>query len=55
MVAIRAASLDLRVYPSGGGAWLDVLPIYVEYFGVSLGGPDLPFSYPPAAFPVSRA
>jgi len=42
-------SLDLRVYRNGGGAWLDGLPIYVDHFGSAMGGPDLPFTYPPVA------
>ncbi|MET1071052.1 MAG: glycosyltransferase 87 family protein [Umezawaea sp.] len=42
-------SLDLRVYRNGGGAWLEGLPIYVDHFGSALGGPDLPFTYPPIA------
>ena len=42
-------SLDLRVYRNGGGAWLQDLPIYVDHFGSSMGGPDLPFTYPPIA------
>ncbi len=42
-------SLDLRVYRNGGGAWLKGLPIYVDHFGSALGGPDLPFTYPPIA------
>jgi alpha-1,2-mannosyltransferase len=42
-------SLDLRVYRNGGGAWLEGLPIYIDHFGSSMGGPDLPFTYPPVA------
>jgi alpha-1,2-mannosyltransferase len=42
-------SLDLRVYRNGGGAWLRDLPIYIDHFGSSMGGPDLPFTYPPIA------
>jgi alpha-1,2-mannosyltransferase len=42
-------SLDLRVYRNGGGAWLEGLPIYVDHFGSAMGGPDLPFTYPPVA------
>jgi alpha-1,2-mannosyltransferase len=42
-------SLDLSVYRNGGAAWLEGLPIYMDHFAVSLGGPDLPFTYPPVA------
>ena len=42
-------SLDLRVYRNGGAAWLQDLPLYVEGFAKPLGGPDLPFTYPPIA------
>jgi len=42
-------SLDLRVYRNGGAAFLRDLPIYVDGFGKPLGGPDLPFTYPPIA------
>ncbi|MCS7478112.1 glycosyltransferase 87 family protein [Umezawaea endophytica] len=42
-------SLDLRVYRNGGGAWLEGLPIYIDHFGSAMGGPDLPFTYPPIA------
>ncbi|MBB5955977.1 alpha-1,2-mannosyltransferase [Saccharothrix tamanrassetensis] len=50
-VALRPLgwSLDLRVYRNGGAAWLRDLPIYVDGFAVPLGGPDLPFTYPPIA------
>src|SRR5690349_7221954 len=42
-------SLDLRVYRNGGAAFLKDLPLYVEGFAKPLGGPDLPFTYPPIA------
>ncbi|GLZ29453.1 membrane protein [Lentzea sp. NBRC 105346] len=42
-------SLDLRVYRVGGEAWLKHFPIYVDGFAKPLGGPDLPFTYPPVA------
>ncbi|MFD5830186.1 glycosyltransferase 87 family protein [Lentzea sp. NPDC060358] len=42
-------SLDLRVYRNGGAAFLQDLPLYVEGFAKPLGGPDLPFTYPPIA------
>src|SRR5687768_88804 len=42
-------SLDLRVYRNGGDALLQGLPLYVEGFAKPLGGPDLPFTYPPIA------
>ena len=41
--------LDLRVYRNGGVAFLKDLPLYVDGFANSLGGPDLPFTYPPIA------
>ncbi|WP_186763382.1 glycosyltransferase 87 family protein [Lentzea tibetensis] len=42
-------SLDLRVYRVGGEAWLKGFPLYVDGFAKPLGGPDLPFTYPPVA------
>ncbi|MET8757340.1 glycosyltransferase 87 family protein [Lentzea sp. NPDC004782] len=42
-------SLDLRVYRTGGDALLQGLPLYVDGFAKPLGGPDLPFTYPPIA------
>ncbi|SEQ45343.1 alpha-1,2-mannosyltransferase [Lentzea xinjiangensis] len=42
-------SLDLRVYRNGGAALLQDIPLYAEGFAKSLGGPDLPFTYPPIA------
>ncbi|SES24439.1 glycosyltransferase 87 family protein [Lentzea albida] len=42
-------SLDLRVYRNGGVAFLKDLPLYVDGFANPLGGPDLPFTYPPIA------
>ncbi|RAS61156.1 alpha-1,2-mannosyltransferase [Lentzea atacamensis] len=42
-------SLDLRVYRNGGDALLQGLPLYAEGFAKPLGGPDLPFTYPPIA------
>ncbi len=42
-------SLDLRVYRNGGDALLQGLPLYAEGFAKPLGGPDLPFTYPPVA------
>ena len=42
-------SLDLRVYRNGGDALLHRLPLYVDGFAKPLGGPDLPFTYPPIA------
>ncbi|MEV0681779.1 glycosyltransferase 87 family protein [Actinosynnema sp. NPDC050436] len=50
-VALRPLgwSLDLRVYRAGGEAWLGGFPVYVDGFAVPIGGPDLPFTYPPIA------
>ncbi|WP_052684939.1 glycosyltransferase 87 family protein [Lentzea aerocolonigenes] len=39
---------DMMVYRNGGLAWLRDLPLYVDFPG-GLGGPDLPFTYPPMA------
>jgi alpha-1,2-mannosyltransferase len=49
MVRPPGWSLDLRVYRNGGAALLQGLPLYVEGFAKPLGGPDLPFTYPPIA------
>ena len=43
-----AAMLDLEVYRNGGLAWLRGVPLYVDFPG-PLGGPNLPFTYPPIA------
>ena len=40
--------LDLEVYRNGGLGWLHGIPLYVGFPG-PLGGPDLPFTYPPLA------
>jgi alpha-1,2-mannosyltransferase len=40
--------LDLQVYRNGGLAWLRGIPLYVGFPG-PLGGPNLPFTYPPLA------
>ncbi|HTI25803.1 MAG TPA: glycosyltransferase 87 family protein [Kutzneria sp.] len=40
--------LDLEVYRNGGLAWLRDIPLYVGFPG-PLGGPNLPFTYPPIA------
>ncbi|MFC3890472.1 glycosyltransferase 87 family protein [Lentzea rhizosphaerae] len=40
--------LDLQVYRTGGTAWLQGLPLYVDFPG-ELDGPQLPFTYPPIA------
>jgi alpha-1,2-mannosyltransferase len=40
--------LDLQVYRNGGLAWLRGIPLYVGFPG-ALGGPNLPFTYPPVA------
>ncbi|MGB8994244.1 MAG: glycosyltransferase 87 family protein [Pseudonocardiaceae bacterium] len=39
--------LDLRVYRAGGAAWTQGFPLYVNRFVQPVGGPDLPFTYPP--------
>lgn len=49
MVRPPGWSLDLRVYRNGGDALLQGLPLYVSGFAKPLGGPDLPFTYPPVA------
>jgi alpha-1,2-mannosyltransferase len=40
--------LDLQVYRTGGVAWLQGVPLYVDFPG-ALDGPRLPFTYPPIA------
>ncbi|MFI6099397.1 glycosyltransferase 87 family protein [Lentzea sp. NPDC051213] len=40
--------LDLQVYRTGGLAWLQGVPLYVDFPG-ALDGPRLPFTYPPIA------
>lgn len=40
--------LDLQVYRTGGVAWLQGVPLYVD-FPAALDGPRLPFTYPPIA------
>jgi len=42
-------TLDLQVYRAGGAAWVHGLPLYVDHFARPVGGPDLPFTYPPIA------
>jgi alpha-1,2-mannosyltransferase len=42
-------ALDLHVYQAGGAAWAHGFPLYVDHFGQAVGGPDLPFTYPPIA------
>lgn len=49
MIRPQGWSLDLRVYRNGGDALLQGLPLYVDGFAKPLGGPDLPFTYPPIA------
>src|SRR5689334_20849270 len=49
MIRPQGWSLDLRVYRNGGAALLQGLPLYVDGFAKPLGGPDLPFTYPPIA------
>lgn len=40
--------VDLQVYQNGGIAWLRGLPLYHDFPG-TLGGLELPFTYPPIA------
>lgn len=40
--------LDLQVYRTGGVAWLQGVPLYIDFPG-TLDGPRLPFTYPPIA------
>lgn len=42
-------ALDLQVYQAGGAAWTHGFPLYVDHFVQPVGGPDLPFTYPPIA------
>jgi alpha-1,2-mannosyltransferase len=42
-------ALDLQVYQAGGAAWARGSPLYVDHFAQPVGGPDLPFTYPPLA------
>lgn len=42
-------ALDLQVYRAGGAAWAHGFPLYVDHFVQPVGGPDLPFTYPPIA------
>ncbi|WP_084799032.1 glycosyltransferase 87 family protein [Actinosynnema mirum] len=41
--------LDLRVYRTGGEAWLRDLRLYADDFPKPLDGPPFPFTYPPLA------
>lgn len=45
----RGWTLDLQVYRAGGTAWAHGFPLYVAHFAQPVGGPDLPFTYPPIA------
>jgi alpha-1,2-mannosyltransferase len=45
----RGWTLDLQVYRAGGAAWVHGFPLYVDHFARPVGGPDLPFTYPPIA------
>jgi alpha-1,2-mannosyltransferase len=42
-------ALDLQVYRASGVAWTHGFPLYVDHFVRPVGGPDLPFTYPPIA------
>ncbi|MDX8031913.1 glycosyltransferase 87 family protein [Lentzea sp. BCCO 10_0856] len=46
--ALGVHHLDLQVYRTGGFAWLQGVPLYVDFPG-ALDGPRLPFTYPPIA------
>jgi alpha-1,2-mannosyltransferase len=41
--------VDLQVYRIGGQAWLEGIRLYAPDFPAPLGGPPLPFTYPPLA------
>ncbi|WP_179118246.1 glycosyltransferase 87 family protein [Saccharothrix sp. ALI-22-I] len=41
--------LDLRVYRTGGEAWLEGVRLYSDAFPKPLDGPPFPFTYPPLA------
>ncbi len=44
-----AGSLDLKVYRTGGYAWLHDVRLYSEHFADLVPGIRLPFTYPPLA------
>jgi alpha-1,2-mannosyltransferase len=48
-------ALDLQVYRAGGAAWAHGFPLYVDHFVRPVGGPDLPFTYPPIAAVIFSA
>lgn len=48
LAVLGAYHLDLQVYRTGGLAWLQGVPLYVDFPG-ALDGPRLPFTYPPIA------
>ncbi|HEV2088432.1 MAG TPA: glycosyltransferase 87 family protein [Cryptosporangiaceae bacterium] len=45
----RDGLIDLRVYRTGGAAWLADVRLYADQFPKPLDGPALPFTYPPIA------
>ncbi len=49
LYALYAGSLDLKVYRTGGYAWLHGVSLYSEHFADLVPGIRLPFTYPPLA------
>jgi alpha-1,2-mannosyltransferase len=49
LYAAYAGSLDLKVYRTGGYAWMHGISLYSEHFGDLVPGIRLPFTYPPLA------
>ncbi len=49
LVWSRDGLIDLRVYRTGGEAWLADVRLYADQFPKPLDGPALPFTYPPVA------
>ncbi|GAA1542218.1 glycosyltransferase 87 family protein [Kribbella lupini] len=49
LYTLYAGSLDLKVYRTGGYAWLHGVGLYSEHFADLVPGIRLPFTYPPLA------
>lgn len=49
LYVLYAGSLDLKVYRTGGYAWLHGISLYSEHFADFVPGIRLPFTYPPLA------
>ncbi|MEU4396447.1 glycosyltransferase 87 family protein [Kribbella sp. NPDC023855] len=49
LYVVYAGSLDLKVYRTGGYAWLHGISLYSEHFADLVPGIRLPFTYPPLA------